>query len=135
MPKSVDCACGLLIDRGKVLLGLRSADRKAYANVWDLFGGHIEEAESAEEALLRELHEELDITPTDYRFLTTLLDPYPKKHGPARYHLFKVTSWSGPGPRLCGPEHTEIRWCTCQEAVALDLAMPAYREILRAHVA
>ncbi|MEO1249935.1 MAG: NUDIX domain-containing protein [Pseudomonadota bacterium] len=132
MPNSVECACGLPIKDGKVLLGLRSANRKAYPNVWDVFGGHIKEGESTEDALLRELREELDITPTDYRFLTTLLDPCPEKHGHARYHLFKVTAWSGPGPRLCGAEHSEMRWCTCQEAMTMDLAIPAYKEILRA---
>ena len=35
---------------------------------WDLIGGHVEEGETPEEALVREVKEELDIDLTDYSF-------------------------------------------------------------------
>ena len=56
-------------DRGEFLLYLR--DNKPgipFPNEWDLIGGHVEEGETPEEALLREVKEELDYDLKDYRF-------------------------------------------------------------------
>jgi 8-oxo-dGTP diphosphatase len=56
-------------DKGEILLYLR--DNKPdipFPNYWDLIGGHVEEGETPEEALVREVKEELDIDLTDYTF-------------------------------------------------------------------
>jgi 8-oxo-dGTP diphosphatase len=56
-------------DRGELLLALR--DNKSwipFPNHWDLIGGHVEEGETPEEALVREVKEELDIDIKDYAF-------------------------------------------------------------------
>jgi 8-oxo-dGTP diphosphatase len=56
-------------DKGEILLYLR--DNKPdipFPNHWDLIGGHVEEGETPEEALLREVKEELGIDLTDYTF-------------------------------------------------------------------
>jgi 8-oxo-dGTP diphosphatase len=56
-------------DRGEFLLALR--DNKSwipFPNHWDLIGGHVEEGETPEEALIREVKEELDIDIKDYTF-------------------------------------------------------------------
>ncbi len=132
--KPIDCACGLILGHGKILLGLRARDSKTYPNVWDILGGHVEGEETIEAALVRELREELDITPSGFKFLTTLTDPDPRGNGKYLYHIYKVTSWSGTGPRLCGAEHTEIRWHTLDEAFALNLALPEYRTLFRNNV-
>ncbi len=55
--------------QGNVLLYLR--DNKPsipFPHHWDLFGGHVEEGETPEEALERELKEELGIELHDYKF-------------------------------------------------------------------
>ena len=130
MPGSIDCAAGLVSNGDRVLLGLRSPDRRSYPNTWDLFGGHVEDGESLEEALVRELEEEIDITPTDYSFMKTVLKPHRDGACTYSYHLYRITGWVGPGPRLRAPEHSEIRWCTRQQALALDLALPEYRDLI-----
>ncbi len=132
--KSIDCVGGLILDHGKILLGLRARDSKTYPNVWDIFGGHIEGEETIEAALARELQEELDITPSEFRFLTTFIEPDPRRNGKYLYHIYKVTSWSGLGPRLRGAEHTEICWHTLDEALALNLASPEYQDLFRDNV-
>jgi 8-oxo-dGTP diphosphatase len=56
-------------DEGKFLLYLR--DNKPdipFPDHWDLIGGHIEEGETPEEALLREVKEELDLDLKEYTF-------------------------------------------------------------------
>ena len=55
--------------RGEILLYLR--DEKPglpFPGHWDLFGGHVEEGETPEQALVREVKEELGIELTEYRF-------------------------------------------------------------------
>ena len=45
------CACGIILEGRRFLLGRRSADRAFYPGVWHLLGGHCEGAESPAEAL------------------------------------------------------------------------------------
>ena len=56
-------------DNGEFLLALR--DNKPgipFPNHWDLIGGHVEEGETPEEALVREVKEELNIDLKEYSF-------------------------------------------------------------------
>jgi len=56
-------------DRGEFLLALR--DNKSwipFPNHWDLIGGHVEDGETPEEALVREYKEELDLDLKEYSF-------------------------------------------------------------------
>jgi 8-oxo-dGTP diphosphatase len=69
-------------DKGELLLYLR--DNKPgipFPRHWDLIGGHVEDGETPEEALIREVKEELNYELTDYRFFREFLcmegDAYP----------------------------------------------------------
>src|SRR5664280_625821 len=56
-------------DNGEFLLYLR--DNKPtipFPDQWDLIGGHVEQGETPEEALVREVKEELDIDLDEYTF-------------------------------------------------------------------
>ncbi len=56
-------------DNRELLLYLR--DNKPgipFPDCWDLIGGHVEEGETPEEALIREVKEELGITLDEFRF-------------------------------------------------------------------
>lgn len=56
-------------DKGEFLLALR--DNKPgipFPNHWDLIGGHLEEGETPDVALVREVKEELNIELKDYSF-------------------------------------------------------------------
>ncbi|MBG0858895.1 MAG: NUDIX domain-containing protein [Bacteroidales bacterium] len=56
-------------DKGEFLFYLR--DNKPgipFPRHWDLFGGHVEDGEAPEEALIRELKEELNYDLKDFKF-------------------------------------------------------------------
>lgn len=56
-------------DKGEILLYLRDNKPEIpFPNHWDLFGGFIEDGETPEQALVREVKEELDIDLRDYDF-------------------------------------------------------------------
>ena len=100
------CAIGALIRDGKVLLVKRSPEMRFYADVWDLFGGHIEGEESAEDALRREAMEELQVELESFHLLGTFYDPIE----PAEIMIFAVTAWKGEPINAAPDEHTQIGW-------------------------
>lgn len=117
----------LLLQGGNVLLARRSPERKAYPDLWSFPGGHVEAGETLTEALVRETAEEIGIVPLTYTVLGTIADP----NAPATYHMFGVTSWKGE-PAILDDEHTELKWFALAEAASLpDLALEAYRPLLR----
>ena len=56
----IPVSSGLIIQNNKVLIGLRSENDNG-GGLWEFPGGKIENNESSEEAVIRELKEELDI--------------------------------------------------------------------------
>ncbi len=58
----------LIADDGKVLLQHRDKNNKWNQDSWSEFGGQIEEGETPEEAVKRELKEELGIKLADLKF-------------------------------------------------------------------
>jgi 8-oxo-dGTP diphosphatase len=89
----VDVAVGVLIaPDGRFLLTSRPAG-KVYADYWEFPGGKFEPGETVEEALRRELIEELGITiDAAHPWQQELVD-YP--HALVRLHFCKVFAWHG----------------------------------------
>jgi len=81
----IEIAQVLLFDRhDRLLIYLR--DEKAdipFPNYWDFFGGHVEVGETPEQALVREVKEELGIELVSYEFFRSYEclqgDVYPNK--------------------------------------------------------
>ena len=89
----VDVAVGVLIDaEGRFLLTSRPAG-KVYAGYWEFPGGKLEAGESVEQALRRELHEELGIDIGAVQPWQVELLDYP--HARVRLHFCKVFEWAG----------------------------------------
>ncbi|HEY2920408.1 MAG TPA: NUDIX domain-containing protein [Candidatus Binatia bacterium] len=61
----------LLFDRDRKLLIYLRDDKPdiPFPNYWDFFGGHVEEGETPEKALVREVEEELAIDLTEWKFV------------------------------------------------------------------
>ena len=125
-----ECAAAFVVKEGKVLLGRRSAARSFYPNVWDVFGGHLETDESPEDALRRELREELGIELTEWRFLLTINEPDAAANGAGIYHLYLVTGYKGAPRNLQTEEHFSVEWFGFEEALKLPFAHPLYAELI-----
>lgn len=111
-----ETAGALLLDvAGRALLGLRGMHKRAGGGCWDIIGGHVEPSETIEQALLRELHEEIGVIATIYFPLVSLREPAPAN---VVHHVFAVTGWTGEPMNACD-EHVEIRWFTPSELVRL----------------
>lgn len=57
---TIRVVCGIIFDNEKVFI-CRRKEGKSLAGYWEFPGGKIEESESSEQALKRELHEELEM--------------------------------------------------------------------------
>lgn len=126
----VEYACALPIRGGRILLGLRAAHRRSRPSCWDTIGGHVEPGETAEQALRRELQEEIGITPTTFAHLTSIETTESDGVTPALWHLFSVTGWDGGEPAIANDEHSEIGWFDFADAQELSpLASEAYRPV------
>jgi 8-oxo-dGTP diphosphatase len=88
-----EVAVGILIDaRGRYLLTSRPQG-KAYAGFWEFPGGKLEAGETVEQALRRELQEEIGVTiGPAHRWREAVVD-YP--HALVRLHFCKVFHWEG----------------------------------------
>ena len=91
----VDVAVGVLLQPdGRFLLTSRPPG-KVYAGYWEFPGGKLEPGESVQQALARELHEELGlhIEPAAVMRWREQLVDYP--HALVRLHFCRVTAWRG----------------------------------------
>lgn len=135
---SHEVVAALIVQSQKILLGLRSATRTFYPDVWDMFGGHVEPGEQHEETLVRELQEELGITPTHWTFLETLTLPIPVEgYEPTESltaHLYLVTAWKGTPYNRQPEEHSVIHWFSLAEAEQLHLADPIYPKLFERYL-
>ena len=116
-----------------------SPTRAFYPNVWDVFGGHVEPGEHQHQTLVRELQEELGITPTKWTFLETIVASIPEQRGVQPYqlylHLYLVTAWVGTPINQQLHEHASIEWFSLEQAMQLDLAHPTYPQIFAKYLA
>ncbi|MBL8325167.1 MAG: NUDIX domain-containing protein [Rubrivivax sp.] len=90
-----EVAVGVLLDaRGHFLLTSRPAG-KAYAGYWEFPGGKVEDGESVEAALVRELHEELGIEADASRIERWQVEVFDYPHALVRLNFCKVRAWRG----------------------------------------
>ena len=105
---------------------------KPWAGWWEFPGGKIEAGESAEHALIRELQEELGITPSHIQPWLTRTYDYPATHDSAaktvKLHFFFVTAWQG---ALLGLENQQLSWQNPQN-ITVSPILPANAPIIKA---
>lgn len=123
-PPEIEVVGGLIIEAGRVLVARRTSDQ-AFPLRWEFPGGKVEPGESPEEALDRELAEELGIRARVIREYggARYVDPAGRRYR-IRFYLARRTAGE-PAP----VEVDAVDWADAERLGALDFT-PADREIL-----
>ncbi len=120
-------AAAILVEDGKVLIAKRRSTDKL-AGKWEFPGGTLEEGETPEDCLRREMKEEFDIDVSVGDCLGESVYPYP--HGVVRLLAF-AARWRGGQMRM--KAHDEYRWVPLQHLNRYDLSpadIPLARELM-----
>ncbi|MGH8946944.1 MAG: NUDIX domain-containing protein [Acidimicrobiia bacterium] len=123
---TVVMAAAILRRGSQILLCHRHPEGDHYPNVWDLPGGHVEDGESLNETLARELHEELGI-----RIHTPENEPWRVfREGNVELNVFLIDHWHGRPRNRARDEHDEIQWVDPNHVDSLELAHAIYELLL-----
>lgn len=115
MSASIKVVVGIIQKENKILIAERPHD-KPYSGYWEFPGGKIKAHESSENALKRELYEELGIKITAAKFWFQHLHMYPDKT--VILEIWQVLAYNGE-PQ--SKEKQVLRWVLLSELVSLNV--------------
>lgn len=122
----IEVVAGVLTDsHGRVLL-MQRLPGKHLAGLWEFPGGKLEPGETIEQALARELREEIDIDADSFASVISIPWHYPGKS--IRLHALRVAGWRGD---ICAREGHPLRWTSLNDIEAAVMP-PADAPILTA---
>ena len=111
----VQVVAAVLQREGKILIGQRKPEQ-SHALKWEFPGGKVESGESPEQALARELEEELGISGASGEVMTRYRYTYPGKD-PIELIFFRVRHFSGELQNLI---FHDLRWQPKLQLAELD---------------
>ena len=121
--KSIEVVAAIIHDAdGRIF-----ATQRGYGDMkdgWEFPGGKMEQGETPEDALKREILEELETKIVVERFITTVEYDYPKFHLIMHCYLCCIESGS-----LILKEHEAARWLTKEQLDSVDW-LPADRVVV-----
>jgi 8-oxo-dGTP diphosphatase len=124
--KTVRFVAAAIIVRAREVLICQRRAGQAMALKWEFPGGKIEPGENAEEALHRELEEELGIDATIGRPITHTRHIY-RSGGAIDLQFFLVETFKG---ELTNRIFNDVRWCLLRELPRYDF-LAADRALIR----
>lgn len=106
--KTIEVVAAIIKKQDKIFITRRSYGE--FEDMWEFPGGKIELGESREEALIREVKEELELDINNLEYLTTVEYDYPNFH--LTMHCFIC--------EICGGElvlnaHNDAKWVSLEE--------------------
>jgi 8-oxo-dGTP diphosphatase len=129
MMRLVECIAFMLMKDGQVLAEKRKRTKRVVPGAVALPGGHMEARESPEEALYREVQEEVGIVPVEIAYVCTLLH---RSQELRKLHYFAVTRWE---KEIIPQEAEAVVWIpfNALETLDLDVDRIAVQEYLRVY--
>ncbi len=111
--KTIEVVAAIIAENGRIFATQRGYGD--FKDMWEFPGGKMEEGESREEALVREIREELETEISADRFLCTVEHDYPAFH--LKMHCFVCSVVAGD---LKLKEHEAARWLSKDELFSVD---------------
>lgn len=123
--KIIEVCAAIIINNKKILLTQRGYGE--YKDKWEFPGGKIEENETKEETIIREIKEELDASIKVEKFLTKVEYDYTSFYLKMNVFIASLTS-----SHLLFKEHESYKWIDVSELNDLDALdlLPADRLII-----
>jgi 8-oxo-dGTP diphosphatase len=123
---AIEVAVGILRSPdGRVLMAERTA-RQISPGYWEFPGGKIDPGESAAQAVVRELDEEIGIRASSVRAGMCYVHRFPLRR--VRLHFFHIDAWTG-SPH--GREGQRVAWVDAAQPL-VDPILPSCRRALQA---
>ena len=120
--KTVRVVAAIIIENGKVFATQRGYGE--FKDGWEFPGGKIEPGETPEEAIVREIKEELDTEVEVIELLDTVEYDYPNFHLSMGCFICKIKSGD-----LVLKEHEAAKWLTCSTLNSVKW-LPADRMVI-----
>ena len=121
---AIKVSMGIILDsEGKILIAQRNL-QKNFGGMWEFPGGKQEADESPEQALIRELKEELSIEVEVLRSFP----PYEYKDEKIKISFYPIQCKIVAG-RIVNNEHEEVKFISIEEINIFDFAPPDYKTV------
>jgi 8-oxo-dGTP diphosphatase len=124
----LEVTCGIIVNQNKILVTQRSEKMKLPLK-WEFPGGKIEENETAEECILREIKEELNLEIEILKRLSASQYDY----GTFKINLIPFIAKYQNGVIILA-EHKDFKWIEAKDLLSLDWApadIPILNEFLK----
>ena len=130
MSKPIQVVAAVIIRDDKTLCVQRGKHIRDYVSLkWEFPGGKIEPGEDREQALRREIREELDVEIGNLEYFTTVKHAYPDFH--LVMHVYNCLILKG---ETLLKEHAALKWLRVEELDQLDWAaadIPIVEKLMR----
>jgi dATP pyrophosphohydrolase len=114
-------------DNVEYLVMKRSDNEDIYPGIWQVVTGMIEPDESAQEAALRELHEEAGLRPSELYCLPYITSFFSIRRNQLQHVPVFGVIVSEDDKVILSEEHSEFKWVSFDEAIK-TLPFPSHKE-------
>ncbi|MAC41430.1 MAG: DNA mismatch repair protein MutT [Pelagibacterales bacterium] len=116
--KKIEVVAGIIFYKDRILCCQRKTNKYPYlSEKWEFPGGKLEEGETREKALIREIDEELEMEIKDLKFALTVVHQYEDFR--LTMHTYFAYSQK---PKIKLNDHKDAVWATLEEVDKFDWA-------------